>query len=283
MTDPNKDAIDLMETPDFIARMLDEELASIGRIRPALPDIARAIDEAAASISYGGMVRYAGAGTSGRLGVLDSSEVPPTFSNTQFRASIAGGERAITHAVEGAEDETGAGESVGATLGPNDLAIGITASGTTPYVHGFLSAAKQNGARTWLLTCSAAEPTPYIDGIISIPTGPEIVTGSTRLKAGTATKLVLNMISTATMVRMGGTYGSLMVDVSPSNAKLVARAVGIIRQITGCTGDEARQTLEVSGMRPKVAALMRARGLTKDEAHKRLTQCGGSLRKALTI
>ncbi len=274
--------IESMPVADLLALMLAGEVASVTAIRRALPDIGRAVADAIDAIRSGGRVHYAGAGSSGRLGVLDASEIPPTFSSDRFRAHIAGGPGAIQHAVEGAEDDEGAGAAEGSALGPGDMAVGITASGRTPYVLGFLRAAHARGARSWLLTCATVEPYPFTCGMISLNTGAELIAGSTRLKAGTATKIVLNMISTAAMVRLGGVHEGLMVDVAPTNAKLVARALGIIRKITGCTEQEAEDSLRASGMRPKLAALMRVKGLNKDEAEELLKRAEGSLGKALS-
>jgi N-acetylmuramic acid 6-phosphate etherase len=209
------------------------------------------------------------------------SEVCPTFGSKSFRAIIAGGETALRNAVEGAEDNHDAGASEAENLVINDMAVGISASGRSPFVLGFLEAGFAKGARCWLMTCNDIEAPSFVHGIIYLPTGPELVAGSTRLKAGTATKLALNMISTAAMVRMGGVHDGLMVDVVPSNRKLAARAKGIIREITGCSEAEAADYLTRSGMRPKVAALMIMREIERDKAEALLERSGGSLRNAL--
>lgn len=280
-TNPNAMGIDILPVRELLDLILKEELASIGRMHKALPDIERAVDDAVQCLRKEGVIYYAGAGTSGRLGVLDSSEIPPTFGRDSFRAFIAGGLEAVHSAVEGAEDDIDAGRTVGATIGPSDMAIGIAASGRTPYVRGFLESARKRGARTWLITCNNIDPYPYLDGLIFLDTGPEIIAGSTRMKAATATKIALNMLSTSTMIRMGGVYDGLMVDVMPTNVKLVARALSIIRQITSCTPEESVESLKASGMRPKVAALMRAKCMSRDDAELALEKNKGSLRKAL--
>jgi len=278
---PKAKGLDTLSTSDLLRLMLDDEQAVTAALEAALSAIELAVDDACAAIRAGGRVVYAGAGTSGRLGVLDASEVYPTFGSDRFSAIMAGGDEAIRRAREGAEDDRNAGAQSAEGLGPNDMALGISASGKTPFVMGFLEQAHTRGARCWLLTCNDITPPPFADGIIKLLTGPELVSGSTRLKAGTATKLALNMLSTAVMVRLGGTHDGLMVDVVPSNQKLIARASGIIREITGCDEDKALSTLKASGMRPKVAALMIAMGIDRDEAVRRLENAGGSLRKAL--
>jgi len=254
-----------------------EALEAVGR---ALQSIAEAAGDAAKAIEGGGRVYYAGAGTSGRLAVLDASEVRPTFGSNAFRAFIAGGAGAMTEAVEGAEDDAEAGTREASVLGPEDMAVGISASGRTPFVLGFMEAARRKGARTWMLTCTMDAPAVSTDGHISLATGPELIAGSTRLKAGTATKMALNMISTTAMVLLGGTYDGLMVDVVPSNSKLRDRAERIIMQITGRDRGEASKALVASGMRPKTASLMLMKGIGAGEAEAALVRAGGSLRRA---
>jgi N-acetylmuramic acid 6-phosphate etherase len=213
--------------------------------------------------------------------VLDASEIPPTFSDNGFESIIAGGEAALRTAIEGAEDDEESGAGAASGIGSKDVAVGISASGTTSFVLSFLSEAKKRGAKCWLITCSDINSYPFVDHMIKLPTGPEVIAGSTRLKAATATKLVLNMLSTATMIELGGVYDGLMVDVAPTNKKLVRRAEGIISQITGCTEEDAARYLKLSGMRAKAAVVMIKKGVSKEEADELLKKSAGSLRKAL--
>lgn len=239
-------------------RMIEVMLGAEQKVVPALlrqkPRLVRVIDMAAATLRKGGRIFYAGAGTSGRLGVLDASECPPTFraSPESIQGIIAGGQRALWQAVEGAEDDAAAGASAlqFRELQSRDLVIGIAASGRTPFVWGALGFAKQVGARTILLSFN-----PFLkiarahrpDLVLAPNVGPEILTGSTRLKSGTATKLVLNMISTISMVRLGKVISNLMVDLNPSNIKLRDRAIRIVGELTGCQPEEARSALEKTG------------------------------------
>lgn len=278
---PLSRGIDALPTSEVLGLMLAEDASAVEAVRAALPSLEKAVEDAAACINRGGKVCYAGAGTSGRLGVLDASEVVPTFGSRAFGAVIAGGEKAVTGAVEGAEDNEEAGAEVAGDLTDRDMAVGISASGSTPFVLAFLKTAKRQGARCWLLTCNDVEGGPFLDGTVKLLTGPEVVAGSTRLKAGTATKIALNMLSTATMIKLGGVHDGLMVDVVPTNRKLIKRAEGIVSEIAGCTEDEAARYLKLSGMRPKVALVMLRRGVSKEEAEELLEKSGGSLRKAL--
>ncbi len=278
---PDSQGMDALDTPGILRLMLREQHKVLAALEAALPEIERAVEDAVAMLEQGGTVVYAGAGTSGRLGVLDASEIYPTFGAHGFRAIMAGGDEALRNAIEGAEDDRDAGAQEGKVLGKNDLALGISASGTTPFVLGFLEAAHERGTKAWLMTSNDITPPPFIDGTIKILTGPELVAGSTRLNAGTATKIALNMFSTAVMVHMGGVHNGLMVDVVPSNRKLIARAEGIIREITGCSDAEATDYLKRSGMKPKVASLMLLRAVEREEAEAVLEASGGSLRRAL--
>lgn len=299
---PVSEDIDILPTSEILRIMNQEDASVIGALRAAIPAITRAVDEAAGVVINGGRIFYAGAGTSGRLGVLDASEIPPTFSAPQdlFQSIIAGGDKALRHAVEGAEDDISAGSDAVSPVTGRDFVLGISASGKTPFVLSFLSASKHKGARCWLLTCNETAgsgqqtavnselQTPNselrtftIDGIIKIPAGPEIIAGSTRLKAGTATKLALNMFSTVVMIKLGGVYKGWMVDVSPSNNKLVSRAEDIIMQITGCSREDASDCLRLSGMRTKAAIVMKSKGVAVSEAQKLLKEAGGSLRKII--
>ena len=281
-TNPFSKGIDALPVAEVLRIMHDEDRAAVEAVGKELRSIERAVEDAVSAIRGGGRVVYAGAGTSGRLGMLDASEIPPTFSSEVFDAKIAGGEAALSRSVEGAEDDEESGTEAASGIGPNDMAVGISASGTTPFVISFLRTAKDKGAMCWLITCSDIDDYPFVDHMIKLHTGPEVVAGSTRLKAATATKLVLNMLSTAAMISLGGVYDGLMVDVAPTNKKLVRRAEGIIRQITGCSEEDAAKYLELSGMRPKAAVVMIKRGLSKEKAEVLLEEAGGSLRRALS-
>lgn len=278
---PRAKGIDSRPAREIVQIMHEEEASVSSALGAQLDDIARAAEDAATAIRGGGKVLYAGAGTSGRLGVMDAAEVPPTFGSDRFQAVMAGGGEALITAVEGAEDDEEAGARAASSLTETDMALGITANGRTPFVISFLKQARNQGAVCWLLTCNDVEAQPFLEGVIRLLTGPEIVAGSTRLKAATATKVALNMISTAAMVRLGKVHDGLMVDVQPTNRKLIGRAEDIVMHISGCSREEAGEALRASGMSPKVAALMKKRGISKDEAKRLLEQSGGFLRKAL--
>jgi len=238
-------------TREILELMNDEDATVPEAVRVALPAIERAVDAIVDAFRAGHGLRYAGAGTSGRLGVLDASEAPPTFGvdESVVRALIAGGDDALRSAIEGAEDDARAGaRDVREFVREGDVVVGISASGRARYVIAALVMAREIGARTVALTCDAASPLAIgADIAIVVDVGPEILAGSSRLKAGTATKLVLNMLSTAAMIRSGRTKGDLMVDLRATNAKLRARAIRIVRGETGLSEDEARARLEASG------------------------------------
>lgn len=278
---PASEGLDERSAIEVIRLMHEEDGKALEAVGQAIPHIAEAAEDAARSVKNGGKVYYAGAGTSGRLAVLDASEIRPTFGSTAFKAVIAGGQNAMTEAVEGAEDDRGSGARAAAAIGPDDMAVGVTASGRTPFVLGFMEAAGGRGARTWMLTCSAEVPPVKADGLIYLPTGPELIAGSTRLKAGTATKMALNMLSTSAMILLGGTFDGLMVDVVPANRKLVKRAERMVMEITGSKEKDASKALANSGMRPKTASLMLKLGISEHEAEAALKKAGGSLRKAI--
>jgi N-acetylmuramic acid 6-phosphate etherase len=278
---PLSKGIDRKRTADILELIHREDLYAFRSVGKALGPIGRAAEDAVRTIRGGGKVYYIGAGTSGRLGVLDAAEVPPTFGADAFKSVIAGGRQAVYRAVEGAEDDIAAGRKSARKIGPVDMAVGISASGKTPFVLSALETAKENGARCWLIACGKIKRYPFLDGLVRLPTGPEVVAGSTRMKAGTATKLALNMLSTATMIRLGHVYDGLMVDVMPTNKKLVARAKGIIMKIAGCSEDEAAKYLLFSGMKPKVATVMAIKSASKRRATRLLREAGGSLRKVI--
>lgn len=281
-TNPHSKEIDALPIQEIIRIMNDENLLVTEAVRAASDSISMAARDAVNAIRSGGRLIYIGAGTSGRLGVLDASEIPPTFnvSPDLVRGLIAGGNRALTGAVEGAEDDEDTGIEAIADVSDRDMLIGITASGTTPFTISALREGKRRGAKCWLLTCNDVEY-DFPDGIIKLLAGPEIIAGSTRLKAGTATKIVLNMISTAAMIQLGKVYQGYMVDVVPSNQKLRNRALRIIQEITGCRTEESKALLDQSGGNAKTAILMRLKGLSSEEAKGLLERSSSSLRKAL--
>lgn len=303
MTEAGTDAIDLRRlptegrnphtmdldvmTPLEIARaMNDEDAHAVAAVRAVLPQVAEAIDYARTTLEHGGRIVYVGAGTSGRLGVLDAAECPPTFGATddQVIGILAGGRQAMFSAVEGAEDSLTLCEedlrSIGLTS--RDLVVGLAASGRTPYVVGGLRYASSIGCTTVAIACVAdsvigREATLAIEPM----TGPEVLSGSTRLKAGTAEKMILNMISTGAMVGIGKAYQNLMVDVRPSNEKLRARAVAIVRDACGCTNAQASQALAEASGEAKVAIVMLALDVSADEAARTLKAASGRVRDAL--
>jgi N-acetylmuramic acid 6-phosphate etherase len=249
--------------------------------------IADAITAAEETFRRGGRLFYAGAGTSGRLGILDAAECPPTFGvdPTMVQGLIAGGPPAILKAQEGAEDspDGGARDVDAHGVGPNDFLIGIAASGTTPYVRGALARAKVLGARTAIVACSPppAETLAASDIAIVPVTGPEVLTGSTRMKAGTATKLVLNMITTGAMIRIGKTYGNLMVDLKATNAKLKDRSERIVAEVCDVPRDEARRLLADAGGRVKTAIVMHKLRVAREQAEQALDAAGGVIRRVV--
>ena len=249
--------------------------------------IARALEFAEQSFRAGGRLIYVGAGTSGRLGVLDASEIPPTFGAPPelVQGIIAGGPPALTRSQEGAEDivENGAKEIDARDVGPNDFVLGIAASGTTPYVRAALVRARERGAKTGILSCSniPADFTAAVDVVILPIVGPEVVTGSTRMKAGTATKLVLNTITTGAMIRLGKTFGNLMVDLRATNDKLRDRSERIVMEVCVVTREAARDILSDAGGSVKLAIVMHKLGVTREDAERALEQVGGVIRKVV--
>lgn len=277
------DALSVEEAVEVMHRQDLRAVEAVGRERAA---IARGVELVSAALAAGGRLLYFGAGTSGRLGVLDAAECPPTFRTPpeMVQGVIAGGDVAMFRSQEGAEDdpEAAAREVDARHVGPADVVVGIAAGGTTPYVHGALRRAAERGARTIFLTCVSGVPDePKVDLVIRPLTGPEVVTGSTRLKAGTATKLVLNMLTTLSMVRLGKVYGNLMVDLRASNAKLRDRAARIVATVTGASRDEAFDWVNRAGGHVKVAIVMRKLGLSREAAESLLHRHAGHLREAL--
>ncbi|HEY4011068.1 MAG TPA: N-acetylmuramic acid 6-phosphate etherase [Acidobacteriaceae bacterium] len=286
---PRTEHLDQLSTLDMLGVINDEDATVAAAVRAELPSIARAIDEIAERFERGGRLFYIGAGTSGRLGVLDASECPPTFSVPAelVQGFIAGGDRALRLSSQHSEDSPELGaqdlkDSGFALDGSPDTLVGIAASGRTPYVLGAIDYARQRGALTIGLSCVPGSPLARAAEIAITPaTGPEVLTGSTRLKAGTATKLVLNMISTGVMVRTGATFGNLMVNLRPTNAKLVDRAERIIADATGVDRAAAAQLLRHSGNEVKTAILMQRLQLDATAARAKLDSANGVLSRAL--
>lgn len=279
--------LDTMGVVEFLEVMNDEDAKVAGAVRSAIPAIAAAVELIAAAFRQGGRLIYLGAGTSGRLGVLDAVECPPTFGTKpeQVVGLIAGGERAFVKAVEGAEDSpTLAREELAALgLNPKDAVVGIAASGRTPYVIGGLDFARDLGCPTVSVACNpGSEVSRHADVAIEVDNGPEVLTGSTRLKSGTSQKLILNMLSTASMVAVGKVYGNLMVDVMPTNEKLVERTKRIIATATGCDQATAAQAYADSGGHAKTAIVMILAEVPADEARTRLAQADGFVRRAIS-
>ncbi len=285
---PQTMELDSMTPLEIVTAMNREDARVPESIRPQLPNIAQCVAWATEAIRSGGRLIYMGAGTSGRLGVLDAVECPPTFgvSPDVVVGLIAGGERAFVKAVEGAEDSRELGkadlEAIGLT--PKDLVVGIAASGRTPYVLGGLAYANSLGCKTAAISCNPGSAVGKEARLaIEVAPGPECLTGSTRLKAGTAQKLILNMISTATMVGCGKAYSNLMVDVMQTNEKLVVRAQNIVMEATGVSRDSAKEAIAQAGGSCKLAVTMILADCTVEEAKERLERCGGSVRQAIAL
>jgi N-acetylmuramic acid 6-phosphate etherase len=283
---PTSISIDTKSTAEILGIINDEDFSVPGAVRKAIPSIIKVVDRTVEAVRGGGRLFYIGAGTSGRLGVLDASECPPTFSVPAdlVQGIIAGGERALAHSTEASEDDpaSGARDLVAHGFSERDVLIGIAASGRTPYVLGAVQRARDLGAATAAISCT---PQSQLSQAVHIPievlVGPEIVTGSTRMKAGTATKLVLNMISTAVMIRLGHVYGNLMVNVQPRNEKLRDRAARIISAAAGVSSERAGELLAAAGT-VKTAIVMAARGVDRSEAEQLLADAGGIIGRVVT-
>lgn len=278
--------LDTLSVTELLRRMNAEDRGVPEAVGSAIPRIAQAVDLVATALDAGGRLIYLGAGTSGRLGVLDAVECPPTFGTdpSQVIGLIAGGERALTHALEGAEDDPGLATSQLDAIGltDRDVVVGISASGRTPYVIGGLDYAHRLGAKTVGIVCNThAQVSQHADVAIEVDTGPEVLTGSTRLKAGTSQKLVLNMISTAAMVQIGKVYGNLMVDVRPTNDKLRSRAQHIVEEATGCDSEVARVTLSAADGQAKTAIVMLLLDVDAPAARELLAAAQGRVRDAI--
>lgn len=286
MRNQASERLDQMTSLEIVTLMNEEDKKVAHAVELVLPEVAKAVDLITAALDKGGRLYYFGAGTSGRLGVLDAAECPPTFGTDAelVQGVIAGGAAALLHAIEGAEDsmETGREDVRRHNVQAKDVVVGIAASGRTPYVQGALAEAKIRGAAVIALTCN---PTPLIsegvDVSINVVVGPEVVTGSTRLKAGTATKMVLNMLTTATMVQLGKVYGNLMVNVQATNQKLRERAKLIVQEVTAVTYAEAEKLLAAANGDVRVAIVMQKTGVSAREAADLLMRAKGRVQKAI--
>jgi N-acetylmuramic acid 6-phosphate etherase len=284
---PRSENLDQLPTLDVLALINDED-ASVARVvREAMPEIARAVETIVAAMQKGGRLIYVGAGTSGRLGVLDATECVPTFGLEPgvVIGLIAGGESALIRAAEGAEDraEDGRSDLTAINLTKRDVVVGIAASGRTPYVLGAVAYAHEMGCVTVGIACN--QPSVLLDQTdikIGLPTGPEVLTGSTRLKAGTAQKMTLNMMSTAVMVKLGKVYGNRMIDLMVTNEKLADRACRIVSEIANIPYEEASRLLDLTGKDVKLAIVVAVRHVTPDEARALLVEAGDSLRAVIS-
>ena len=283
---PNTTHIDTLPTLEMVRLINQEDQKVALAVAQVAPEIARAIDVITHQLSQGGRLFYAGCGTSGRLGILDAVECPPTYSTDPelVQAIIAGGYPAIFRAVEGAEDDFDLGRRDLQERGfaSQDVLVGLAASGRTPYVLGAMGYARELGAAVIAVTCCPGSEVDQMADIGIAPTpGPEVITGSTRMKSGTAQKMVLNMLSTGTMIKLGKVYGNLMVDVKPSNEKLIRRCVTIVREAVGCEEDQAVSALEACGYRPKVAIVMLLKKIDAEQARELLEQAQGRIARVV--
>jgi len=283
---PNSQDLDALDTAALVGVFVQEDLRPQQAVAQAAAALAQAIDAIAERMRSGGRLFYMGAGTSGRLGVLDAAECPPTFCSEPdlVQGVLAGGAPALLRSSEGLEDlfEAGGDDLQARGFTAQDALVGIAAGGTTPYVHGGLHHARSLGALSIAMACVPAEQVPMpCDIDIRLITGPEVLTGSTRLKAGTATKMALNILSTGVMVRLGKVYGNRMVDVAVTNSKLEDRALRILADLAGVERQQGRALLAASAGSVKLALLMARQGLSAAEARVVLADCGGDLRSAL--
>ncbi len=284
---PHSMDLDELSSLELVDLFNDEDQKAVAAVAAAKTQLAQAIEYAAERLRHGGRLFYVGAGTSGRLGVLDAAECPPTFCTPPelVQGIIAGGAGALVRSSEDLEDRAEDGEAAiaGRQVTQLDIVVGITAGGTTPFVQGALNAARQRGAITVFIACVPVEQVRFnADVDIRLLTGPEIIAGSTRLKAGTATKLALNIISTGVMVKLGKVYGNRMVDVAVTNQKLRDRALRILEDLTGLSREASSLLLEESGKWVKLALLMHWTGLAKDAGNQLLSAHQGNLRAAVT-
>jgi N-acetylmuramic acid 6-phosphate etherase len=282
----NSANLDRLSTLELVDLFNKEDVNTLNAIAGARVELARAIDIIAESLRQGGRLFYIGAGTSGRLGVLDAAECPPTFCTPPelVQGILAGGAGALVKSSEGLEDiaSDGAQAMVDNNVGKNDVVVGITAGGTTPYVHGAIESAQKRGAKTVFIACVPANQVASIADIdIRLPVGPEIVSGSTRLKSGTVTKMALNILSTGSMVKLGKVYGNRMVDVAVTNTKLLDRALQMIQDLTQLERGAASELLDASGRSVKVALLMHWTQIDRSKAEAILAENQGQLRSAV--
>lgn len=283
---PRTTEVDQLPTIDVLRLINAEDGTIAAAVADALPRLAVAADWAVEALRANNRMHYFGAGSSGRMAVLDASELRPTYGLEPdvIVAHLAGGPAAIVNAAEAAEDDEAAGVAAAAAVGSGDVAVGVTASGRTPYVAGALRAARARGARTVLVSANPFAPlAPLADLHVAVDTGPEVVTGSTRMKAGTAQKLVLNALSTAVMVRLGRTYSNLMTDMVASNEKLRARQVLMLTQATGGSPDTCRTALVKAGGEAKVALVTLLSSASVEQARNALKEADGVVRRALGV
>jgi N-acetylmuramic acid 6-phosphate etherase len=283
---PASASLDALPTAEALRIINAEDRKVAGAVEREIPAIARAVDAIVAAIERGGRLFYIGAGTSGRLGVLDAAEIPPTFSASpsMVQGIIAGGEAALSRATETTEDDPGIGvrDLLAHDFVANDVLVGIAASGRTPYVLGAIAEARRLGAVTVGISCTPeSELARAVDIAITPLVGPEVIAGSTRMKAGTAQKMVLNMLSTGACVRLGYVYGNLMVNVQPKNGKLVDRARRIVAQAADVSYEQAGELLAQSGASVRTAIVMAKAGIGREEAEERLAAAGGRISWAL--
>ena len=285
---PRSSDIDSKNVREILSAINNEDSIIANAVKDAIPKIEEAVELTLRSVKLGGRIFYIGAGTSGRLGVLDASEIPPTFSEDKdvFIGLIAGGDKALRESIEGAEDshENAIKDLEAFQINTNDTLIGISCSGAAKYVISALDHARSKGAKTVYLVTN---PKPYsmtkVDVVIHADTGPEIITGSTRMKAGTATKMILNMISTSTMIKLGKVYGNLMVALMAVNEKLVDRGTRIISKLTGSDYERSKERLIESEFSVKVAIVMEIHNCTFDEANNKLNKADGFLNRIIDI
>jgi len=285
---PESMTIDMASSLEIVTTINNEDKKVALHVEQRLPEIAEAVETIASKIREGGRLLYYGAGTSGRLGVLDASECPPTFGTDPelVQGFIAGGKEAMYVAQEGAEDseEEGRKEADNHSITDKDVIVGLAASGRTPYVHGIIKEAKERGAITIFITTVSAEQVDLrdeVDYMIDVPVGPEVVMGSTRMKSGTAQKMILNMLSTGAMIRLGKVYENVMVDLQLTNKKLEERAKRIVMMLTECSYETAEEVLNKADGHVKTAMVMILTDSSKEEAHRRLNSNNGFVRASL--
>ena len=283
---PATENLDRMSALELVTAMNREDAVVPRAIERVLPEIARAVDMITARLAEGGRLIYVGSGTSGRIGALDASECPPTFNTSpeMVQFLIAGGELALTQSAEASEDSAELGRSDMASIDPGnrDIVVGLAASGSTPYTISALEHARCKGASTIAITCNSGSALGEAADIrIEVEVGPEVLAGSSRLKAGTAQKLICNMLTTGAMARLGYVYGNLMVNLHLKNEKLIERGISIVQRVAKVNRDVALATLEAADMKVAVALVMLCAKVTKPEANKRLKRAQGSIRKAI--